>query len=236
MKNDSVTTFGGWCGILIGMVTVLTGVAVLLLPADQQLGSPGARQLPSIAANPTMLILVHIGFTLVAVLGFGFIPALSNWVRGETDGLLRWTSSLAYLGYAVWAIASVNTISRLPRVAEAFVAGDASTKAALVADWRSSMDPYALWSFGGVGLFILVASWLALRGGRFAPWHSYLGVAVGILFLLVPIAFIFRITFLFTLVDVLGGILSAIWYFWSGQVMRGSMMPGTTRLRTAEAR
>jgi hypothetical protein len=98
MKNDSVTTFGATCGILIGIVTVLTGIAVLLLPPDQQLGSPGAKQLPSIASNPTMLIIVHTGFTLIAILGIGFIPALSNWVRGENEGVLRWTSSLAYLG------------------------------------------------------------------------------------------------------------------------------------------
>jgi hypothetical protein len=136
----------------------------------------------------------------------------------------------------VSAIASVNTISRLPRVAEAFVAGDASTKAALVADWRSSMDPYALWSFGGVGLFVLVANLLALRGGAFLRWHSYLGVAVGILLVLVPIAFIFRVTFLFTLVDVLGGILAAVWYLWSGLIMRGAVVPGATRVRPAEAR
>lgn len=237
MKNDSITTFGGACGILLGIVTILTGIAVLLLPPEQQLGSPGAKQLPSIAQSATMLIIVHIGFTLMALLGFGFVPALSNWARrAESEGWLRWTSTLAYLGFAVLAIASVNTISRLPRIADAFVGGEAATKAALVADWRSSMDPYALWSFGGVGLFLLVASLLALRGDKFAKGHSYLGIMVGVVYLLVPLAFIFRITLLFMVVDVLGAILAAIWYIWTGLVLRGTTRLGMMRLRAAEVR
>ena len=62
---------------------------------------------------------------------------------------------------SITAFGLVNCVVVL--MATAFVTGDQGTQAALAAAWKSTLDPYGLFGFGGVGLWVLVLSVLGLR-------------------------------------------------------------------------
>jgi hypothetical protein len=149
MKQNQLLRFGGVSAILVGIFNALSGIVYILLPAAQKLGAKGADLLPSVAQNSTMLITLHIGFTLIGIFGLGLVPAIFNMARTtENEGWLQWISNLASLGYAVLAVTGLLVIERLPRIAQAFVKGDASTQAAILPLWRTTLDPFGFWAYG----------------------------------------------------------------------------------------
>ena len=94
-----------------------------------------------------MLKLEFVLLALVALFGLGLVPALTQLVREANEGLVRWIGTIATVGYAVTAASYFFALGRLPKVAAAYVAGDESTKAALLATWRSSLDLQGYWQF-----------------------------------------------------------------------------------------
>lgn len=225
MKDTSLYRLGGTCAILLGVLTTLGGITYLLLPAAQRLEVPGAQLLPSYAANPAILNLISCELALIGILGLAIVPAISQLMQSENAGWLRWTSSLAYLGFAVSAVENLLTVGRLPNIAAAYVAGDASTKAVLAVTWRSSLDWQGWFAFAAIGLWIAVISLLALRGNLLPRPLAYLGFVVGIVHVLVPISFLLNASSLLIVVAVAQPLVT-IWYIWTGLVV----------LRSASAR
>lgn len=214
-----VDRVGGVCAILVGVLTAMAGITYLFLPEAQRLQVPGAELLPSFAEGGNVLRLELLELGLVGIFGLGAVAALSRLVATDRGGWLRWAGTVATVGFAVTAVGQFLTIERLPRVADAFVAGDEATRAALAAVWKSTLDPYAIFGFGGVGFWILVLSIIGLRerGGLRPLWS--LGIAVGIMYGLVPLGQLFESSALIILAAVAGGILAAVWYVWAGSVV-----------------
>jgi hypothetical protein len=209
---------GGVCAMLVGILTLMAGITYLFLPDAQRLQVPGAELLPSFAEDGNVLRLELLELGLLGIFGLGAVAALSRMVAPDRGGWLRWAGTVATVGFAVTAVGQFLTLERLPRVADAFVAGDEATRAALGAVWKSTLDPYALFGFGGVGFWILVLSIIGLRerGGLRPLWS--LGIGVGILYELVPLGQLLESSALIVLAGVAGGILAAVWYVWAGSV------------------
>lgn len=211
--GDSV---GGVCAIMVGLLTALAGITYLLLPEAQRLQVPGDRILPSFAEDGSVLRLELTELGLLGIFGLGAVAALSRLVAPDVRGWTRWASTIATVGFAVTAVGQFITLERLPRVATAFVAGDQGTQAALAAVWKSTLDPYGLFGFGGVGLWVLVLSVLGLRQNQAPRALWSLGIAVGMLYELVPLGQIVESSGLIVFASIAGGTLAAVWYLWAG--------------------
>jgi hypothetical protein len=219
-EERSIARVGSIAAVLIGLLSVMGALTYLFLPADQRLGIEGARLLPSFDRDPTLLQLLFWQLTLIALLGIAVVPALSLRVRAVNTGGILWTAVLAVLGFAFTGAGHLLSISRLPKVAEAFVNGDPSTQAALLPIWRSSLDPQALWGYGAVGLWILVASVLALRARALPQPLAGLGIVVALLHWLIPVGLASDSQALLGTVIALFAIGSAAWYLWLGSYLR----------------
>jgi hypothetical protein len=212
----TITGFGSIAAFAVAAIQALASVVYLLLPANLRVGAPGAQLLPAYHRDPGLLPLEFILLALVGVIGLAVVPAVSALVGTRENGLLRWAATLATVGYAVSAVSHLLEAARLPKIADAYVAGDASTKAVLAPIWRSSLDLHSLWQFAAVGIWILVVSALALRDQRFR-WLAYFGLVVGVLYCLTPITVIQANSALLNiLVAVVGVGLATIWYVWIG--------------------
>ena len=210
---------GGVCAMLVGLLTATAGITYLFLPAGQRLQVPGAELLPSFAEDGSVLRLELLELGLLGIFGLGAVAALSRLVAPDRMAWVRWASTIATVGFAVTAVGQFITLERLPRVADAFIAGDQATQDALAAVWKSTLDPYGLFGFGGVGLWVLVLSILGLRQ-NLAPRALWsLGIAVGILYELVPLGQLLESSAVILLTGVAGGILAAVWYWWAGSVL-----------------
>jgi hypothetical protein len=225
MKNNSLGQLGGLCSILVGISYVLIGVLFLLLPADQQPGSDSVAFYTSVAQNPTLIRVYYLVFALGAVIGLGALPAISETVRPLHEGWTRWTTSLAYLGFAVTAIDNFGYWASEAYRAGVFVKADASTRLAIDASVQG-LDTEGLLGFGCVGAWVLVVSLLAMRANIWPRLLSYVGIAVAILYWLVVAGNMFDIGVFLSIAAALGGvILAPVWYIWNGLLLRRVPLP-----------
>jgi hypothetical protein len=206
------------CAVGAGILTATAAATYLLLPSDQRVAVKGTVLLPSFAADQLTLKAEFWQLALVGVLGLGLVPALVKLVAGGFDGLVRWFANIALVGYAVMAVSYFLTLGRLPKVAEAYVAGDEPTRAALLATWRSSLDLQAYWQFVAIGLFILVFSLVALRLARLPAALCYLGIGLAVLHFLAPLGVGISEPSFITGVVAVATVTAPIWYVWTGVV------------------
>jgi hypothetical protein len=221
MKDNSLNKLGGNCSILLGILYLVIGITYLLLPADQKQTSAVDKFLPSFAENPTTQIIQYWAFALSGLVAKAVVLAMSERVRSENEGWVRWTSILAILGFAVVAINNFRNIAFQPGLARAYVEGDAVAKTVIELSGPYSLDPQGWLGFGAVGLWVLVVSLLALRAGIWPKLLTYIGIATAAAYWLVVAGFVSNQETLFTIAAALGGILLApIWYIWAGLRLR----------------
>lgn len=220
MKNSQVLRFGGMFAILLGLAKLLSGGFYLLLSPDLRAEVPAAKFLPAFAQGQVLLTGLFWVEALIGVLGVGVVPALTSLVQEGNEGWVRWSASLATAGFILSAVGYTLSIAKLPNIATAYVNGDPSTQAALAAVWKSSIDLFGLWGYGATGLWVFIASFSALKKMDFPKAWAYLGMFYGILFFLIPAGTIFKMQTSILAAAALGGIVSPIWWIWTGLILR----------------
>ncbi len=222
MKSDSLNKFGGLCSILVGALYILVGATYVLLPPEQQIGGAADAFYRSFAKSSTVNMINYWALALTAVFALGALPAITESVRSVNEGWARWTSNLAYLGFAVTAIDWFRNMALQPARAAAYVAGDASVQAVLAAPtFGAILDANGYLAFGGVGLWVLVTSLLALRSKMWPNTLAYVGIALSVLYTLVSVSLVYDNAALLQIVAALGGVVAApVWYIWVGMRLR----------------
>ncbi len=221
MKDNSLLKLGGACAILLGVLKIVGSLTYLVLPVDLRAEVAGKIFLPAFADHPGALLVLFWTEALVGILGLAFVPALVALVREENDGWLTWARNLAQTGYAVSSIGYLLSIARLPTIAKAYVAGDASTQAALAATWKASIDLLGVWGYAAVGFLILVASLMALRNAAMPRWLAVLGVIVAVPHFMIPFGAYFKIQAVL-MIAVVVALALPVWYIAVGLLMRKS--------------
>ena len=224
MKDNTLSKLGGTCSILLGISYVLVAVIYIVMPAEQKdaAGISPEAFLESLAQNSTLYIVGGLVFALGSLLGIAAVLAISERVRSVNEGWVRWTSTLAIIGFAVNAIDSFRRIALDPARATAYVKGDAAIRAALtVPSAQPGLDPQAWLRLGAVGLWVLVVSLLALRVDIWPKPLTYLGIAVTIVYWLIVASNFLQIQLFTAIVAGVGlVILTPIWYIWLGLRLR----------------
>ena len=218
-RESSVFRVGAVCGVAAGILTLAAAVAYLVLPSDQRAAVGGAKLLPAVAAGAATLKVEFVLLALVGIVGLGLVPALARLVEEGSEGLVRWGATVATVGYAVTSASYFFAMGRLPKVAAAYAAGDESTRAALLATWRSSLDLQGYWQFLAVGAFVVLVSLLALRLGRLPAPLCYLGFVIGLLSVLATIGSGSAAPTFLTWVVALATVFAPAWYVWTGLIL-----------------
>jgi hypothetical protein len=200
-------------------------LVVFQLPALRQavMASDMGRYLELTAQTPGNIVAEGIVYITGAALALAVVPAVAARVGAADPGWVRWASTLALIGFTVTLISNVRAVALEPLRAAAYLAGDASTRAALAASVpiRGDLDPQTWLTFGAVGFWVLVVSWLALRA---RAWHrllAYLGLALDAGYWLAVAGFTLRSDALVTIAaGPAGAVLAPIWYIWLGLTLR----------------
>jgi len=224
MNENASSKLGGNCSIIVGIFNVLVGITYLLLPPEYKAGADFAKAFPAFMQNPTPLMIFYWELALTPIVAIAAVFAISEQVRKANKEWVRWTSNLAVIGFSVTAISYFRAIALQPKIAAAYVAGDASTRAALVAPggigWYH-LDPYGWFGWGAVGFWILVVCLLALRSKTLPKALAGVGIITTIGAWLVVAGFVLNIEMLVAMASVLGGIIfGTIWYVWNGIILR----------------
>ncbi len=223
MKNNH-TRFGAICAFLVGISYIAIGILYFILRSRGQVSYDSLDGfLTSVSDGSGLLQLYYWIFAVGALLAIAVVQAVSDRVQSGHESSIRWLAMLATIGFAVHAASYLILQDHSPKLAELYVAADESARTAIVALGVRSLDPDGLMGFGLVGLWILVVSWLAIKGGHFPKILAIIGILGGILYILVAAGFILDHTMLIAISAGLGGIVIApIWYIWIGFVLMGA--------------
>lgn len=223
MEHNAIYKFGGTFSILLAITTILVAAVYVLLPSEQQDACQCAdRFLVSLAQNPILYIAEYALFGVYSLLGTAAVLAISENVRSVNEGWVRWTSSLAIVGFAVNAVDALRSMALNPVRAVAYVQGGAAVKAALtVPGALQGLDPQAWLRLGAVGLWVGTVSLLGLRSNAWPRLLAYLGIAVTVVYWLVVAGQVLQLPSLIVILAGAGGVLFVpIWYMWLGLRLR----------------
>lgn len=210
--------FGGGAAMVLAAITALAAIAYVLLPAEQRLGVPGRQLLTSFAANPMPLQLEMGLLTLIGVVGLAVVRPIRKLVGGD-DPWLRWASMLATVGYAIGAVGNSLVMGKLPGIASAFVAADDAGKQAIAVFWRTTLDPFGLWQFGAVGVWLVVVGIVADRSHALPPLGVYLAIAAGIAHLAIPAVLLLSAQPALAILALVAAVVIVIWFGWLGLLL-----------------
>jgi hypothetical protein len=215
--------FGGTASVAVGSLYLLSALAFLAQPpALRGLGSPHEFWV-ALGEGAASHLALHWLSAAVGVLGLAVVPACLRLVRGQSEGLALWASTLAYVGFAVTARSHLMEVEFDLRVAPVYVtlAPAAQEVVPLIAGLALDV-PHGWLTLGGIGFWVLAISWLGVRSQSLPRALGYLGYALAASFLAAVIGFSFLWLPLVTLGIGLGGlVLAPAWFVWLGLVLRG---------------
>jgi hypothetical protein len=222
MKDNSLYKLGGICSVIVGISYVVIGITELLLSPELSVENNARAPIMFFESNRVLLLTQWSAMAWGAVFALAVIPAVSEKVRHLNEGWVRWTSTLATLGFAVTILDNYWAIVMTPDIAIAYVAGGEAVRAALSVPGAPQFIDIQGWlGYGAVGLWILVVNLLALRGNILPRLLAYLGIAVAIAYFLVnaSTAFLGLRGIILVLAGIGGVVLGPIWYVWMGLIL-----------------
>jgi len=211
MKDNSLIKIGAFLALLMGIVKIIDPILYLIMPAQLRAEVPAPVFLPAFNQDPSLLMAFFWLEALVGIIGIGLVPVLSSLVRQKSEGWVTWVSNLAIFGYGVSSVGYLLSIARLPGIAKAFV-DNPSLQPALAATWKASIDLLGVWGYAAVGAWLLVVSILALQNAILPRWLAIVGIATGVLHLLLPFGTYFKIQEILLFVAVAGFVALPIFY------------------------
>ena len=220
--SRSIERVGGFCCSVLVALYVIAGVTFLLLPVKASVLDPVGFA-NAYTTHRFVYRVFFLSFGFIAVFTFGAIPAISALVRSESEGLIRWSSNLAYLGSGVLALNSFRTVGLIDMRTEIFLSLDAEGQKILAAA-PLVMDQHAYLTFGATGFYFLTVGILLFKseGGLLAS----VGVMLGVVFELVVIGWAAASMPLLSGLATVGGVLiGPVWFFLLGQRLRASAKP-----------
>lgn len=213
-----VRSLGAVCSILAGLLLVVAAITAIVGKVTE--GGSTLQQIMNHAQYATATLVFHLTFGVYSVLSIVAVGAISEERSSPNAGVVRWLSILASIGLGIEAINNFRVQHVLQ--AQQYASADAATQKAIEAAWPQwNLDPQGL-TIGVVGIWVIAVSLLALRAGTQSRAFGYIGVAAGIMVIVVMAGLISGVAEITNLGTVFGGtILLPIWWVWSGLSLTG---------------
>jgi hypothetical protein len=221
MDRTSMAKTGSICSLLAGALLVVSGAAFFLLAGRFDYGSLESMSayFSSVPAASTILAIVNGGAALASFLAVAGVLALSDRVRPAHEGLVRWTSTLAIIGYAILAVSDIADLYQIKQMATGYAQVDPSAQSALEVMGIGSLDPSLILRFITIGPWFLAAGWFSLRNGQLPKVLAWLGVIAGIVALLFVVVSFFGLQTLTMITITMTLVFHPLWLIWTGIIL-----------------
>jgi hypothetical protein len=216
MNKNTMGKFGAVCSVIVGFAYFIIGGIQIFLPPDQTCDCADRFWL-SYLNFPLGLTAQYVAFALTGLLGMAVVMAISDTVRSEDVAWVRWTRTLALIGFALTAIDNFHALDL--NYAKAFeYVNTLGAKAPLsIPGALSGLDVNGWFRFGAIGLWVLAVNLLALRSSAWPKRLAYVGIAAALAYFLLLVSNVFDLAGLTLISAGVGGIiLGPIWYIWLG--------------------
>lgn len=221
MNGTSMAKVGSTCSILAGAILVVSGAAFFLLVGHFDYSSIQSisEYFNTDPAASTILTVVNGGAALASFLAIAGVLALSDRIQPTYEGLVRWTSTLAIIGYAILAVSDIADLYQIRQLAFGYAQLDQSAQSVLEVMGIGSLDPTLILRFISIGPWFLVAGWLSLRNGQLPKVLAWLGVIAGMAALLFVFVSFLALQTLTMITITITLIFHPLWLIWTGLVL-----------------
>jgi hypothetical protein len=220
--GTSMAKVGSVCSILAGTLFLASGVGFFLFQVasfdwnSMKSISEYFREFPAASVTWTF---VNGSAAIASLLAVAGVLALSDEMRPAGEGLVRWTSTLAIIGYAIIAVTNLADLYEIRRLALGYAQLDGSAQSAIEVVGSGSLDPTLSLRFLTIGPWFLVAGWLSLRCGLLPKGLATLGVVAGIAALFFVLLSFLELQTLTMITGALAVVFHPVWLIWTGIVL-----------------
>jgi len=209
---------GGVCSILGGAIFLGSGAAFFFLAGrfDYNSIKSISDYFTAVPSAASLLTIVNLGAALASFLAIAGVLGVADQLRPANEGLVRWTSTLAIIGYSVLAISDIADLYQMKRMAFGYPEVASSAQGALEVMGMGSLDPTLVLRYIAIGPWFLVAGWVALHSGQLPRLLAGLGVVAGIaamLFVVVTFLDLQAITMAAITITL---VFHPVWLIWTG--------------------
>jgi hypothetical protein len=221
-NTTSMAKVGSVCSILGGILFLASGVGFFLYqvgPFDWNSVKSIGEYLQQVPAASTAWTFVNAGAAIASLLAIAGVLALSDDIRPAGEGLVRWTSTMAVIGYAIIAVTNLADLYQIRRLALGIVQLDPSAQSAVEVVGSGSLDPALSLRFLTIGPWFLAAGGLAYRYGLLPKGLAVLGAAAGIAALFFVVLSFLELQTLTLITGALAVVFHPVWLIWTGIVL-----------------
>jgi hypothetical protein len=224
--HSSILKLGSVAAIGLALAYVATGVTAILMPPELQ-GRPdiGPHEFWTVLArDPSAHLAFHWSWITAGLLGLAVVPAVSLVVWPAAPGAVLWAGTAAFFGFGVMARSHLMEVAFDRRIIPVYAHADPAFQQAVHVVAGLALDvPDGVLTYGAIGVWVAVVSWLGLRDRLLPPAVAWLGFAAAVTYLagLLGYAFVIR-PLLVVSIGVGGLFLVPAWYAALGLMLRAA--------------
>jgi len=222
VSATSMARMGSVCSLLGGIIFLLSGAGFFVFQVttfDWNSIKSISEYLSRVPIGSTMWTLINLGSAIASFLAIGGVLALADRIHPANEGLVRWTSTLAVIGYAIVAVSNIADLYQIRQMTSGYLQLGPSAQSAVEAMGRGSLDPASNLRFLTIGPWFLAAGWLSLRGGRLPKALAYLGVIAGVVALVFVTVSFLELQTLTLITAAMAVLFHPVWLIWTGVVL-----------------
>jgi hypothetical protein len=210
----------------VAVAYFLTAICAVAMPPELQ-GRPEVAPhefWTVLSQHPTAHLSFHWAWVLAGLFGIAAVPSISLLVWPVHRGAVLWSGLAAFLGFVVLARSHLMEVAWDRRIIRLYPTADAAFQQAVHVVAGLALDvPDGVLTYGAVGTWVAVVSWLAVRQPALPASFAYLGFAAAAALLsgVVGYGLVLR-PFVVIAVGVGGFLLVPAWFAWAGLLLRRS--------------
>lgn len=214
--DPTIARLGSGAAIALALAYVATGVTAILMPPELQ-GRPdvGPHQFwTALSRDPAAHLAFHWSWIVAGFCGMAVVPAVSLLVWRVSPGAVLWSGTLATVGFAVMARSHLMEQAFDRRIIPVYAHADPAFQQAVHVVAGLALDvPDGFFTYGAVGLWVVVVSSLGRHERVLPPWVSRLGFAAATTYFAGLVGYTFTVRPLLVLSIGVGGlVLVPAWY------------------------
>ena len=225
MQHDaSLARVGSLAAFGLAAAYLASGVAAALMPPELQ-GRPDVTPhvfWTVLSQQPLAHLAYHGCFVAAGIFGLAAVPTISSLVATAHRGLVLWSGSAAWLGFAVLARSHLMELAFDRKVIPHYLTATPAYQEAVHVVAGLALDvPDGFLTYAAIGAWVTCVSWLGLSAQRLPRRLCVLGFAAGSLYLAGWVGYSFGLRPLIVLsVGAGGGLVVPAWFAWLGLVLR----------------
>jgi hypothetical protein len=221
--HASFERVGGVAAFGVALAYVATGITAALMPPELQ-GRPdvGPHEFwMALARDPSAHLAFHWSWIAAGLCGIAAVPAISLLVWEAGAGAVSWSGIAAFLGFATMARSHLMEVAFDRRIIPQYATADPAFQRAVHVVGGLALDvPDGVLTYGAIGVWVAVVSWLGRRERLLPARACELGFAAALTYLAGVAGYGFGVRPLLVVSIAAGGVLVPAWYAWLGVILR----------------